>query len=72
MFTYLTDSVYTLNWGESLLEMPNWVPGVHDKVPLMIGGAILPFWILDETLMGIYLLLNTICVHVFKNESINQ
>ena len=22
-----------------MLEMPNWMPGVHDKVPLMIGGV---------------------------------
>ena len=22
-----------------MLETPNWVPGVHDKVPLMITGA---------------------------------
>ena len=21
------------------VETPNWVPGVHDKVPLMLGGA---------------------------------
>ena len=35
MFTYLSDSVYTLNWGGWVLETPNWVPGV----PLMIGGA---------------------------------
>ena len=39
MFTYLTVSGYTLNWGGWVLEMPNWVPRVHDKVPLMIGGA---------------------------------
>ena len=39
MFTYLTDSVYTLNWGGWVMEMPNWVLGVLDKVPLMIGGA---------------------------------
>ena len=24
-----------------MLETPNWAPGVHDKVPLMIGGAML-------------------------------
>ena len=39
MFTYLTDAVYTLIWGGLVLETPNWVPGVHDKVLLMIGGA---------------------------------
>ena len=39
MFTYLTDSNDTLNCGGWVLETPNWVPGVHDKVPLMIGGA---------------------------------
>ena len=39
MSTYLTDSVYTLNWGGWVLEMRNLVPGVHDRVPLMIGGA---------------------------------
>ena len=39
MFTYLTDSAYILNWGGWVLETPNWVPDVHDKVPLMIGGA---------------------------------
>ena len=22
-----------------MLQTPNWVPGVHDKVPLMIGGT---------------------------------
>ena len=39
MFTYLTDSVYTLDWGGWVLETSTWVPGVHDKVPLMIVGA---------------------------------
>ena len=34
MFTYLTDSVYTLNCGGCMLKTPNWVPGVYDKVPL--------------------------------------
>ena len=32
-FTYLTGSAYTLNWGSWVLKTPNWVPGVHDKVP---------------------------------------
>ena len=32
-------SGYTLNQGGWVLETPNWVPGVHDKVPLMLGGA---------------------------------
>ena len=27
MFTYLIDSVYTLNWGGWVLEMPDWVRG---------------------------------------------
>ena len=39
MVTDLTNSVYTLNWGGWVLKTPNWVPGVHDKLPLMIGGA---------------------------------
>ena len=47
MFTYPTDSVCTLNsggggGGGGVLEMPNRVsclPGGHDKVPPMIGGA---------------------------------
>ena len=42
MLTYLTNSVYTLNWGGWLLETLNWVPGVHDKVPLLLGGS-MPF-----------------------------
>ena len=45
MFTDLTDSVYTLNWGGWVLETANWVPGVRDKV----GPC--PFLILDETLV---------------------
>ena len=36
---YITDYVYTLNWGGWVLETPNSVPGMHDKVPLLIGGA---------------------------------
>ena len=39
MLTNLTDCVYAYNWGGWLLETPNCVPGVQDKVPLMIGGA---------------------------------
>ena len=39
MFTYLTDSAYTLIGEGWVLEAPSWVPGVHHKVPLMIGGA---------------------------------
>ena len=31
------DSIF--NWGGWMLETPNWVPGVHDKVPPMISGA---------------------------------
>ena len=37
--TYLTDSVSSLNWGGWVLESPNLVPGVYDKVPLVIGSA---------------------------------
>ena len=52
MFTYLTDPIYTLNCGGGgVLETPNWVPSVHDKVPLIIGGA-MPLLNLDETLTG--------------------
>ena len=38
--TYLTDSVsIRLNEEGECWKTPNWVPGVHDKVPIMIGGA---------------------------------
>ena len=49
MFTYLTAwlILFIPLGGGGVLETPNWVPGVHDKVPLKIGG---PFWILDETM----------------------
>ena len=39
MLTNLTVSVSTLYWGGWVLETTNWVPCVHDKVPLMLGGA---------------------------------
>ena len=39
MSTYFTDSAHTLNCEGWMLETPNWVPDVHDKVPLAIGGA---------------------------------
>ena len=32
-------SLYTLNWRKWVLETLNWVPGMHDKVPLVIAGA---------------------------------
>ena len=54
----LTDSVYNLNRGGWVLETPNWVPGVHDKAPLMIYMWRQPFWILDEILEKVLLIPN--------------